>query len=90
MHENHEIAHKNAQKSFIHFKPSIGNVAITGTKNIYMCLYVQLAVLGSKGIVVKCTATIFFRTADYTTLTTATTDHLLHLMTSVPKGPTWH
>ena len=30
-HENHKIAHKNAQKSFINFKPRIGNVAITGT-----------------------------------------------------------
>ena len=27
-HENHKIAHKNAQKSFINFKPRIGNVAI--------------------------------------------------------------
>ena len=30
-HENHQIAHKNAQKSFINFKPKIGNFAITGT-----------------------------------------------------------
>ena len=30
-HENHKIAHKNAQKSFINFKPRIGNVALTGT-----------------------------------------------------------
>ena len=32
-HENHKIAHKNAQKSFINFKPRIGNVAITGTNS---------------------------------------------------------
>ena len=30
-HENHKIAHKNAQKSFINFKPRIGSVAITET-----------------------------------------------------------
>ena len=30
---------------------------------LFMCL---LAVLGSQGIVVKCTAVIFFRTVDYT------------------------
>ena len=41
-HENHKIAHKNAQKSFINFKPRIGNVAITGTnfappKYDFMC-----------------------------------------------------
>ena len=30
-HENHKIAHKNALKSFINFKPRIGNVAITET-----------------------------------------------------------
>ena len=30
MHENHKIAHKNAQKGFINFKPRIGNIAITG------------------------------------------------------------
>ena len=30
-HENHKIAHKNAQKSFINFKPRIVYVAITGT-----------------------------------------------------------
>ena len=29
-HENHKIAHKKAQKSFINFKPRISNVAITG------------------------------------------------------------
>ena len=28
-HENHKIAHKNAQKSFMNFKPRIGNIAIT-------------------------------------------------------------
>ena len=47
-HENHKIAHKNAQKSFINFKPRIGNVAITGTnfsspppkkkKNMTLCV----------------------------------------------------
>ena len=31
VHENHRIAHKNAQKSFLNFKQRIGNVAITGT-----------------------------------------------------------
>ena len=30
-HENHKIAHKNAQKSFINLKPRISKVAITGT-----------------------------------------------------------
>ena len=66
-HENNRIAHKNAEKSFINFKPRIGNVAITWTnlappKYDFMCI---LGVLGSKGIVVKCTAAIFFRTADW-------------------------
>ena len=42
VHENHKIAHKNAQKSFINFKPRIGNVAITGTNFVppkydFMC-----------------------------------------------------
>ena len=67
MHENPKNAHKNVQKSSKNFKPSIHNVVSTGT-NIFakiwlsMCL---LAVLGSQGIVVKCTAAIFFRTVDY-------------------------
>ena len=34
-HENHKIAHKNTQKSFIKFKPRMGNVAITGTNFQY-------------------------------------------------------
>ena len=45
-HENHKIDHKNAQKSFINFKPRTGNVAITGTnfaspppqKNMTLCV----------------------------------------------------
>ena len=44
-HENHKIAHKNAQKSFINFRPKIDNVAITGTnfapppkKNMILCV----------------------------------------------------
>ena len=43
MYENHEIAHKNAQKSFINFKPRTGNVAITGTKKY---IYMSLCVIG--------------------------------------------
>ena len=53
--------HKNAQKSSKIFKPSIHNVVNTGTtfaKNM------ALVVLGSQGIVVKCTAAMFFRTVD--------------------------
>ena len=41
-HENHKIAHKNAQKSFINFRPKIDNVAITGTnfapQNMILCV----------------------------------------------------
>ena len=65
-HENQKITHKNAQKSFINFKPRIGKGAITGTNfalplpppppNMTLCVIDRL---GSKGIVVKCTAAIF-------------------------------
>ena len=72
-HENHKIAHKNAQKSFINFKPTIGNVAITGTnpppppqpKNI--CIYMTLCVSGRVRFERNCgkmCSRHLFRTAD--------------------------
>ena len=57
-------SYKNAQKSSKNFKPSIHNVVSTGrnfAKKIWLSIYL-LAVLGSQGIVVKCTGTIFCRT----------------------------
>ena len=59
-------AHKNAQKKYRNFKPSIHNVVSTGTnfaKN--MAVKKILAVLGSQGIVVKYTGAVYFGTVDY-------------------------
>ena len=55
-------AHKNAPKSSINLKPSTHSVVSTGANFteqkvwLSMCL---LAVLGSQGIVLKCTTAIF-------------------------------
>ena len=59
-HENFKNVHKKAQKGCIIFKPAIHNVLSTGTNIVkfgFPC--VLYAVLGSQGIVVKCTAAIF-------------------------------
>ena len=65
--QNPKNAHKKAQKSSRNFKLSIRNV-ISTEKNfakkkmrLSMCL---LAVLGSQGIVVKCTAAVVFHAVD--------------------------
>ena len=64
---SHKNAHKKRKEKFSkNFKLSIHNVASTGTnlwKKVWLFMWL-LAVLGSQGIVVKCTAAIFFRTVD--------------------------
>ena len=63
--ENPKTAHKNAQKRSENFKPCIHNFVsaeINLTKYGFLC--VLMALFGSQGIVVKCTAAIFFRTVD--------------------------
>ena len=65
-HENFNNVHKKVQKGYKIFKPTIHNVLSTGTNIVkigFPC--VLYAVLGSQGIVVKCTAAIFFPTVDY-------------------------
>ena len=62
MNENPKTAHKNAQKSSENFKPCIHNV-VQGTgvnfAKIWLSKCLQMPLLGSQGIVVKCTAAIF-------------------------------
>ena len=70
-HENHKIAHKNAQKSFINLKPRISKVAITGTnfapqppppkKNLTLCVICRVRFERYCG---KMYSRHLFRTAD--------------------------
>ena len=61
-HENFKNVHKKAQKGCKIFKPTIHNVLSTGTNIVK--IWLSLCLIGSQGIVVKCTAAIFFPTVD--------------------------
>ena len=58
-HENPKNAHKNAQKSNLAYTMLLVQGRISQKYGFQMCL---LAVLGSQGIVVKCTTAILFPT----------------------------
>ena len=63
--KNPQNAHKNAQESSKNFRAACMMLLVLGRISqkllLSMCF---LAVLGSQGIVVKCTAPIFYRTVD--------------------------
>ena len=57
---------KTQRKIVSHFKLNKSNAVSIGTMPLnHIFLYAQWAYFGSQGIVVKCTAAIFFLTVDY-------------------------